>query len=536
MEYSDAKNGQIEKYVSKSFGSTANLLIIVDKESKKDVNQFCKIINQVLCKHSEKKIVIIGNENSPTASALKTAPTQVPYDIYLDKCNFNDLTPNSQLNIQKNTTVTFQGSNASLCDLIDSNDSASELIDSETLLKMVMGEKIIIGDPIKNFTDTEEQYYHQRKFRLIEIDCKVFKETLLKQNHLFFIEGIKVLKYLKKNGIKKSEIKDYKNSSADCRFIIVKADDSKLQYGSVCENHPNSYIYWLKLVNKRLIWFHSYIPPSACLTQEFVKHIKQNDTYVDESFFYEYVKQNNIVIITDIAGMGKTTVLKSFSKTLDDTTYWKIRINLNQYTDTLMEIKKYIKKHNITVETLFKEISELQLNFAFFDGKDYGKLVLKSLINNQKPDVGKLTFEDRIFNHFFTKNKMLLMFDGFDEINPDYGDEVMALLQKLKKDEKNRIWITSRTNFKEMLENKLNTFAYDLKPFDEEDQEIFLTKFWLNNWKMEKGNDMPNQDRLSLYITELLEEASEIIGDIIGIPLQTKIKTWKYIFALRTLF
>uniref|UniRef100_A0AC34F3Y5 NACHT domain-containing protein n=1 Tax=Panagrolaimus sp. ES5 TaxID=591445 RepID=A0AC34F3Y5_9BILA len=514
------ENGKRQNHVSNTFGSTSNLIIIVEKETQNDIDLFCDKLKQILCNNSKKKIVIIGSKNSRLASTLRNFLESSQLKIIQDTTKFNDLTEASQSLIRRKTKIIFQGNSVSLNNLLSNNKSTAELINSETLQKMILEEKIIIGEPIKSFDENQKRYYHPRKFRLIEINPEVLKENALISNHIFAIEGTNVLGYLNTKNVYQNEIhdaNDFNATSKPGQYIILDESKAKEDYEKLCKYCPEYFIHWLKLVENKLVWFYSYIPISKILPPEFTRYIIRESNYVDESFFYEYVKQNQVVIICDIAGMGKTTVLNSFSQTLHEKNIWKIRINLNQYTSTLMEIKKHTEKHKIIIDNT----SKLYLNFDP-EKKDCETLILKSLINYQKPDVTKLTFENKMFNHFFENKKMLFIFDGYDEINPDYGNEVTLLLQKLKTNEKNRIWITSRTHYKYMLEKCFNTFAYDLKPFDEKDQEIFLTKFWLNNWKIGKRNDMPNQDRLFVYIKQLLNEASTTIGNIIGIPLQTK--------------
>uniref|UniRef100_A0AC34FUJ0 NACHT domain-containing protein n=1 Tax=Panagrolaimus sp. ES5 TaxID=591445 RepID=A0AC34FUJ0_9BILA len=421
--------GNQKNYVSKAFGSTVNLLIIVEKETKNDVSLLCDKLKQILYENPDKKIIIIGSKTSPTAAALINASDSSQNQILPTKITFNKLTKKSQSLIRSKTNVTFQGNTVSLDNLIKDNESAAKLIDSETLQKMILGEKIIIGERIEGFDKNEKSYYHPRKFALTSINPEVFKENALVSNHIFAIEGTNVLEFLNIKNVDKNEVQHAEDFIATNpkRFIIT--EKSNEEFKKISKDCPEYFLHWLKLKGDTLMWFYSYIPISKRLTSDFTRHISRESNYVNESFFYEYVKQNQVVIICDIAGMGKTTVLKSFSQTLNERNMWKIRINLNQYTSTLLQIKKYIEKHKLIIE----DASKLHLNFADLDPekKDYQKLILKSLINYKEPDVSHLNFENKILNNFFENKNMLFIFDGYDEINPDYGNEVTILLQKL---------------------------------------------------------------------------------------------------------
>src|SRR5699024_9579656 len=80
----------------------------------------------------------------------------------------------------------------------------------------------------------------------------------------------------------------------------------------------------------------------------------------------------------------------------------------------------------------------------------------------------------------------ILLFDGFDEISPSYDNKVSQLLRTLK-DTRTRtgvdmLWVTTRANVKQELENKLDVFSYTLEPLSERDQKEFLVKFWKANF------------------------------------------------------
>uniref|UniRef100_A0A914PGH2 NACHT domain-containing protein n=1 Tax=Panagrolaimus davidi TaxID=227884 RepID=A0A914PGH2_9BILA len=244
---------------------------------------------------------------------------------------------------------------------------------------------------------------------------------------------------------------------------------------------------------------------------------------------------------TMISFQGKEILLDTFlnesesSKLIDSTTLQniingeKIIIGAPLQTFTEIESACYRPREIRLIEIediLFKDKNLPEKNLYVIEGKEYqthlNLLILSSMITPENHENKTLTFENRIFQHFFTNRGILYIFDGFDEINPDYGEMILNLVDALRINENNRICIASRTNYKTILEEKFNTFAYDIKPFDRNDQEIYLKQYWISKYKEEKGVEMPNQGCLSLYVKEVLDNASENIRDIIGIPLQTR--------------
>src|SRR5699024_6285501 len=73
---------------------------------------------------------------------------------------------------------------------------------------------------------------------------------------------------------------------------------------------------------------------------------------------------------------------------------------------------------------------------------------------------------------------VVVLFDGFDEISPDYAEVVTQLIRALKETRVEQIWVTTRPHWREHLERELGTFAHRLKPLAQKEQTNFLTNFW----------------------------------------------------------
>jgi Ni2+-binding GTPase involved in maturation of urease and hydrogenase len=106
--------------------------------------------------------------------------------------------------------------------------------------------------------------------------------------------------------------------------------------------------------------------------------------------------------VADTAGMGKTTVLTHLSKEIKHKcpTYWVVKIDLNDHIDVLeAQAKQTIE----TVEFLCEKLLKLHYPFE------------KELFRQCCQGLEEAT-------------KMVLMFDGFDEISPKYKKTVLDLL------------------------------------------------------------------------------------------------------------
>ena len=83
-----------------------------------------------------------------------------------------------------------------------------------------------------------------------------------------------------------------------------------------------------------------------------------------------------------------------------------------------------------------------------------------------------------------------------------------------------QVFLTTRNNFKEDLENYFETISYNLNNFNQEDQIKFLVKYWSNK------NKNLDEKLLENYAVKLITRVNlnlnNNVSKLIGIPLQTK--------------
>lgn len=191
-----------------------------------------------------------------------------------------------------------------------------------------------------------------------------------------------------------------------------------------------------------------YIP----LELESLSHNKQNEKYIIDKYNKDLFQKYNRVLIVDMAGMGKSTIVKYMSVSM---------IKENCGIPLLIELRK-IKKGNI-LEYIIEQ-------FDFLD-----------------KEVPRSSIIDLIKRGEFT-----IFFDGFDEIvEDDRKDVVNAMEEFMKKCNNNKYVITSR---------------------EEEDLLCFgeFEKFRIRNLEMEEAFKLIRKyDSLGKY-----NKAEELINDI----------------------
>jgi predicted NACHT family NTPase len=86
--------------------------------------------------------------------------------------------------------------------------------------------------------------------------------------------------------------------------------------------------------------------------------------------------------------------------------------------------------------------------------------------------------------------KMVIIFDGFDEISPYYTSKVNILIRAIRDKTASKILISSRFSYRQNLEDVLIKLAFTLKPFTPENQIQFLEQYWNKGIKRSKQGNL----------------------------------------------
>jgi ankyrin repeat protein len=313
------------------------------------------------------------------------------------------------------------------------------------------------------------------------------------------------IEYLKRNNETSNNFKNYYMSRKLRRFIQIdrklletNKDDqfiivhTKKEFNEKCSQKLKNVHYLIQdqsNPNHHFVWQNSNGPISTL--KKYVITNKECEELIDEE---EIFHKNNekVLIISAEPGMGKSLILDNFTQYSSAENFF-VKIILNTCKETLSA-------------TNFKE------NLS----KDLIEFVLKSLLNKTNEQ------EISLLKHLAKEEKLILLFDGLDEVN-DYKEQVIQLIDALIKDKRiKRILITTRNQLREELEDLFRTFSFNLNNFDDKDQKNFLHKYWRNL-------NLKNQARPT-SASKFMQSAEDLIKriksinliELIGIPLQTK--------------
>jgi predicted NACHT family NTPase len=269
------------------------------------------------------------------------------------------------------------------------------LINEIFLSNLIRGNKISIGCHLTQLGDIKE-YYIPRSFQR----CITVKDDFLKE--IAFIDCYAF------SGISKQELSNMLTSKRDIQIntiedlvrkekgkiyvVLLNEKNSAEEYKKLCEIYPTYTIHWLKRLNNKFLWQKS---------QGGLSNLRP---FLDKSNIEEFSPKTigeireKFVIIAAEPGMGKTTVLThlALNEKLANNHLWLFRINLIKTVSFFAKSREDKKQ----IIKFFSETSE---------------------ISN---DIERKFLENRIY----LKGKVILLFDGFDEISPKYKSDVINLL------------------------------------------------------------------------------------------------------------
>lgn len=160
------------------------------------------------------------------------------------------------------------------------------------------------------------------------------------------------------------------------------------------------------------------------------------------------VKNQKYIIISDIAGTGKSWAMKMFANILC--------LQTPKRWITYVDLKQFINE--------FRTKEEIP---------DFSNFMIDKIL---KP---KDNFNSNIFKKLYSNGKVSIFFDGFDEIAPDCAEFVSKLVKSFESNGGNQLWIATRDYFELDLKEILGlTTAYKLNEFTEKDGINFISRSW----------------------------------------------------------
>jgi hypothetical protein len=428
------------KKVLKSEHSHNVLIVVCEGGSSMETDEFY----QKLVKKMQNKRVIIINQGGAEVE---------------DKLKFGDLSENSQ-RILLEKEIEFQGSVQSVGDLIKRCDTTlDDLIENgdpdEVIDCYSIEELLMTRDQISIRTCSSGRFEP-----LLYVD----RQLEFPLNNIFFTQ------------LANKSIRNTEDELQGDYFV-----DSKGNIEWFVQGNRKKEI-WEKM--KNILHEKMRNSPSS-----------NDDAIPEEDLIKKENRKGRVIIITGIAGTGKTTILSNYYEKIkqENPNIWVIRIDLVYYRKELTEFN-FSPVHPSTAIEFFVNLFAKKSSFA------------RSLLTHR----------------FQTDGRIVVMLDGFDEIGNKLHEKVFQLITAIRLTNCDALYITSRLHFKKELQDKLFQFAYTFKNFSKENQVDCLVKYWENKLKMPSVLDGPIQSFSKSLVDQLTTTLKDREREFIGIPLQCR--------------
>ncbi|XP_070505027.1 uncharacterized protein [Chironomus tepperi] len=193
----------------------------------------------------------------------------------------------------------------------------------------------------------------------------------------------------------------------------------------------------------------------------------------------EKSQKSRIFVLSSEAGTGKTINFEQFAM--------KIKRQLKTKWVSYVDLKDYT--------SLYSEKEELL--------HDPQELLIKILDLTSKSE-----FELEIFKKFYKSGQVVLLWNGFDEISPNYNKFILSTLQSIQNTTSNIQFICTRPLYSKQLTEHLNFHSYTLAPLTVDEQIDFLNKFFISRHIQPRNYTIKAQ-----YIIQTLKSKTSMIRE-----------------------
>nr|XP_046470846.1 uncharacterized protein LOC124213529 isoform X1 [Neodiprion pinetum]XP_046470848.1 uncharacterized protein LOC124213529 isoform X1 [Neodiprion pinetum] len=442
------------------------------------------------------------------------------YQIHCD-LGFNDLTDESQRKLLNKQLVNLQDrkENMSFTKLLRIQQSENvdpngfknfrDAIDSTTLEKLIRGRNNIkIGSAPQGLGSIKNYFMNRTFHRRVIIKADVFESELTSEIYAVGHVDLNFSQNQRAHGKMRSSQRIH-SLKQQRRFVELNSGEEETRFEELCNANPSQNVHWLMWGEGGLLWIRSNGSIDTLLKyRDLGRNFDCNYRCAvcksaASNIIVDELNAQNVgpVIVSDVAGMGKTTILTHFTTKMEENNpkMWVIRINLNDYT-----------------EALAREKSECNVKAGDEES------VTKFLVN----DFLELKTEmERVILKYLIKvpGSVALLFDGFDEISPRYTETVIKMLKALKEYSGVKLVVTTRPQMPSALESTLQTFSYAMEPFSREDQIDFLVRYWRNVCNQVDETLQTLKTRAGIVLEEIGNAVSDRLNEFAGIALQTQL-------------
>ncbi|KAL7012750.1 hypothetical protein ACKWTF_015020 [Chironomus riparius] len=271
--------------------------------------------------------------------------------------------------------------------------------------------------------------------------------------------------------------------SEDIQDILLR--NVRLEFGEICQLNLKYGLTERFFVDRKISseLKNSFFPEEFEKNKKTIEQVREN------------MEKSKIFILADHAGTGKTTIFKNCAL--------KLKQSLPNFWISFVNLRKCAK--------IFEKMSSDELN---------SDKVLQMLVKIVNPD-SKL--EQKIFTKLFAASKVVLLFDGVDEICPKFTT-ILAKIFKILMDSdvKNEFWISTRPHYASKLEAFFQTSSFTFALCTADEEEKIIKKILTVN-KIPEDKLLEFSRKVQLCIQHRLESYRETMDNPMMIQMITEL-------------
>jgi len=404
--------------------------------------------------------------------------------------NFKDLTKEQQIKV-RNGLVNYKDVNLKLKDLFPKNSSAYEILTSDHISKLINNEELNFSSSHLHYLD---ELVHHNWYNM----SKKLQRKILHSNVTFQGEKIKFRRL-------------YKTSmwafiSLTSEQIIHLLEGKEFKISQMTQNQNDFYIERMFFQEDiYAIYYHhmnDYNIGMKGVTNSVTKTVFPKREFIE--VFEEFQKIEYSEYLERIKKIKQKSAFKNLP-TSDFKTSKDELVSFKQYQFSLDDIVKSTEDSKIFIlsaeggmgkTVTFEELTmRIKMKFplrwvSYIDLKDHIWLYEKyQKLDNVERFLEEILglgseneFEAWLFDALYLTDNVVLLWNGFDEISPTYSEFILEIINSVRLNSSNIQYICTRPLYSDFLSDNLNTFAWTLVPFDQNDQHIFLSRYFeLNN-------------------------------------------------------
>ncbi|XP_064464956.1 uncharacterized protein LOC135376386 [Ornithodoros turicata] len=405
-------------------------------------------------------------------------------DHRIDEASFEHVTNCCKNEVFENSRVKLQGQYVSLLPEAMNIDTFLQCVDTAVFLKLCESEGIELGPPLHELEERVQNYYVERECRrVVEINLK--ECNLDDDSEAFALLGCphnQVATLLPHGCVAKAEEELTKFE----KFVLLQ---EPRDYEALLEDghFQDKVVHLLKFEGprKRLLWTKSngrlsHLPMtgSDCYTEDELLNVNEK-----------------VVIVSAAPGMGKTVLASRLCTELKTQQDTRTRQDNTDKTRQNSHKKRWVLYVDLPQRMALVKSASPSLGY------------LADLCQVGKDGLEFAFFEESLKNG--SPFEVVVMLDGFDEVNEECRECVVELVQFLANKKVYKVYLLTRTVFKPHVQDTLHTVSYDLVPFSNENQNEFLTRYRAQRETPATSNEAFVQKIQQLYAT--LKEKNKTI-------------------------